>query len=294
MVKFISEVSSNHNQDMSRMKDFIEVSAEIGCAGVKFQLFKIEELFSKEILKRSKKHRLRKHWELKENLIPELYELCLKNRISFSCTPFYLDAVKILDPFVDFYKIASYELLWKDLFLKCSENGKPIVFSTGMAIKSEIEDALRLLIDSNCDDITILHCNSAYPTPVKDANLSSINTLKKMIEGISNPMKKKIKIGYSDHTVSPAVIYRAVHKYDSQFIEFHIDLDGNGEEFKAGHCWLPEQMSRVISDVNNGFHADGNSELKPSKSEMNDRNWRADPFDGLRPLKPVRSIFSEE
>ena len=71
----------------------------------------------------------------------------------------------------------------------------------------------------------------------------------------------------------PAVIYRAVHKYDSQFIEFHIDLDGNGEEFKAGHCWLPEQMSRVISDVNNGFHADGNSELKPSKSEMNDRNW---------------------
>ena len=70
MVKFISEVSSNHNQDMSRMKDFIEVSAEIGCAGVKFQLFKIEELFSKEILKRSKKHRLRKHWELKENLIP--------------------------------------------------------------------------------------------------------------------------------------------------------------------------------------------------------------------------------
>ena len=73
----------------------------------------------------------------------------------------------------------------------------------GMAIKSEIEDALRLLIDSNCDDITILHCNSAYPTPVKDANLSSINTLKKMIEGISNPMKK-IKIGYSDHTVSPS------------------------------------------------------------------------------------------
>ena len=63
-----------------------------------------------------------------------------------------------------------------------------------------------------------------------------------MIEGISNPYQKKVKIGYSDHTTSPAVIYRAVHKYDLKEIEFHIDLDGKGEEFKSGHCWLPNQI----------------------------------------------------
>ena len=78
MVSFISEVSSNHNSDKLRMLDFIQASAEIGCSAVKFQLFKIEELFSKEILNRSEKHSSRKLWELKEDLIPFLYEACKK------------------------------------------------------------------------------------------------------------------------------------------------------------------------------------------------------------------------
>ena len=291
-IDFIAEVSSNHNRDINRMKEFIYASKEVGCTGVKFQLFKIDELFSPEILAKSETHRKRKEWELPIKYIPELADLSHSLGLSFSCTPFYLEAVDILEPYIDFYKIASYELLWIDLFEKCGNTGKPIVFSTGMATFDEVETTLNCLIATEAKDITVLHCNSAYPTPIKDANLGGINVLKKMIETMDNQNQIEIKVGYSDHTVSPAVIYRATHQYNVDFVEFHLDLDGKGEEYKAGHCWLPDQISEVIANLNLGLEADGQEIFEPSISELPDRGWRADPADGLRPLLKIRESFN--
>ena len=291
-IDFIAEVSSNHNRDINRMKEFIYASKEVGCTGVKFQLFKIDELFSPEILAKSETHRKRKEWELPIEYIPELAELSHSLDLSFSCTPFYLEAVDILEPYIDFYKIASYELLWIDLFEKCGNTGKPIVFSTGMATFDEVETTLNCLIATEAKDITVLHCNSAYPTPIKDANLAGIKSLKKMIETMHNQNQIEIKVGYSDHTVSPAVIYRATHQYNVDFVEFHLDLDGKGEEYKAGHCWLPDQISEVIANLNLGLEADGQEIFEPSISELPDRGWRADPADGLRPLLKIRESFN--
>jgi sialic acid synthase SpsE len=291
-IDFIAEVSSNHNRDLTRMKEFIHASREVGCSGVKFQLFKIDKLFAPEILSKSKNIRNRKEWELQSEYIPELAELSHSLDLSFSCTPFYLEAVEILKPYVDFYKIASYELLWHDLFEKCGNSGKPIVFSTGMATLDEVEIALKCLLNTKTKQITVLHCNSAYPTPIKDTNLSGINVLKKMINQIENSNQIDITVGYSDHTVSPAVLYRAIHHYDVDFIEFHIDIDGKGEEYNAGHCWLPDQISDVIKNINSGFIADGDGIFEPSPSEMPDRDWRADSSDGLRPLIKVRESFN--
>ena len=127
--EFIAEVSSNHNRDLGRMKEFIQVAADIGCDGVKFQLFKIEDLFAPEILAWSEEHRRRADWELPLEFIPELAEYTHKCGLKFSCTPFYLEAVDILEPYVDFYKIASYELLWLDIFRACAATGLPVVFS---------------------------------------------------------------------------------------------------------------------------------------------------------------------
>ena len=87
MVRFVSEVSSNHAQDLQRCLDFIDVSAEVGCDVVKFQLFKVEELFSPEILQKSQKHRDRKQWELPLSFLPELKNRCDEKNIAFSCTP---------------------------------------------------------------------------------------------------------------------------------------------------------------------------------------------------------------
>ena len=280
MINFIAEISSNHHRDLRRSFKFIDAASQAGCSAVKFQLFKIEQLFSPEILARSEKHRKRKEWELPLEFVPQLAQHCRKVGINFSCTPFYLDAVDELEPYVDFYKIASYELLWDDLLAACAEKGKPIILSTGMALMEEIQHAVEVLRNNGCASPTLLHCTSAYPTPYAEANLAAIETIRQATG---------CEVGWSDHTVEPAVIHRAIHHWGAKDIEFHLDLDGMGEEFGAGHCWLPGQIGAVIKDVNKGFIADGSGVKKPSPSELPDRLWRADPSDGLRPLKELRA-----
>ena len=230
-VKFIAEVSSNHNQDIDRCFAFIDKAAEIGCDAVKFQLFKIEELFAPEILSKSEEHRQRKMWELPVEFLPALAD-------------------------------------------RCREAG--------------------------CKNLTLLHCVSGYPTPINECNLAAIQTLRAFLCSLpqapcallhapcSKPQAPCFSVGWSDHTEIPGVIYRAIHRWEAEVIEFHLDLDGTGEEYKAGHCWLPDQIKAVIEIVQAGFQCDGTGEKTPAPSELSDRNWRADSTDGLRPILKTR------
>lgn len=277
---FIAEVSSNHYRDLDRCCAFVDAAAKAGCQAIKFQLFKIDQLFAPEILKRSAEHRRRKDWELPTEFLPRLADICRENQIQLSCTPFYLRAVEELALYVDFYKIASYELLWDDLLIACARSGKPVVLSTGMANLSEIVHAVDVLQKSGCKNPTLLHCTSAYPTPCAEANLSAIETIR---------IATGCDVGWSDHTVEAGVIHRAIHRWGAKAVEFHLDLDGTGPEYAAGHCWLPSEISAVISDVENALAADGAGIKEPAPSEMPDRDWRADPKDGLRPMQSIRT-----
>ena len=283
-MNFIAEVSSNHSCDLERSFEFIDTAALIGCDSVKFQLFKISKLFSPEILKKSETHRKREQWELPLSFIPALSERCRQKDIMFSCTPFYIEAVKELEPYVDFYKIASYELLWDELLVACARTGKPVIISTGMANLDEIKHAVGVLRDNGCEP-TVLHCTSAYPTPYTEANLAAIETIRD---------STGCDIGWSDHTVNPGVIHRAIHKWNVKVVEFHLDLDGQGEEYAAGHCWLPNQIEPVIKQVRQALNADGDGIKEPVPCEISDRLWRTDPSDGLRPLKLIRKSFNPD
>jgi sialic acid synthase SpsE len=280
--RFVAEVSSNHNRDLKRSLDFIDAAADVGCDAVKFQLFKIDELFAPEILAQSERHRRRKNWELPVSMLPALAEHCQKRKIEFSCTPFYIEAVEELLPYVAFYKVASYELLWHDLHKTCIKTGKPLVLAAGMATMDEIGDAVRHARAQGCADLTLLHCTSSYPTPVDQANLAAIGTIRNAFD---------VPVGWSDHTVSPAVVLRAVERWGATMVEFHLDLDGKGDEFGAGHCWLPDQIASVIKLVRAGEIADGDGEKVPVPAELPDREWRADPSDGLRPMKHLRNTW---
>jgi len=281
-VSFIAEVSSNHSRDIKRCYAFIDAAADAGCDVVKFQLFRIDKLFATEILNQSETHRKRKDWELPLEFLPLLHARCQQRNIGFSCTPFYLEAVKELFPFVDFYKVASYELLWDDLMAACAKTGKPVIISTGMATIPEIQHAVEVLRQNGCNDITILHCTSSYPTPYAEANLKAMQTIAEATG---------CKVGWSDHTVQPGVIHRAVHAYGACEVEFHLDLDGKGEEYATGHCWLPDEIAAVIRDVRVAMQSDGTGIKEPVPSELSDRMWRADPTDGLRPFKSVRENY---
>jgi len=207
---------------------------------------------------------------------------CREKNIEFSCTPFYLEAVKQLEPYVAFYKVASYELLWSDLLRACAATGKPVIISTGMAIMPEIKAAVATLEEAGASDITVLHCVSAYPSPPEQSNLSAIETIRKATGA---------RTGWSDHSRIPAVIERAVHHWNAAAIELHLDLDGTGEEYHTGHCWLPEEIAPVIARIRQAFIADGNGFKEPVPAELSDREWRADPSDGLRPFKHVRESW---
>ncbi len=282
MTTFIAEVSSNHHADLSRALAFVDASAAIGCDAVKFQLFRVRELFAPEILARSARHRAREAWELPPAFLAPLAERCAERGVAFGCTPFYLRAVDELAPYVAFYKIASYELLWTELLIACARTGKPVILSTGMATLAEVGEAVATLRGAGCRDLTLLHCVSGYPTPVAECNLSAIAELR---DAFGSP------VGWSDHSVSPGVVQRAIHRWGATAIEFHLDLDGQGDEFRTGHCWLPGQMAPVIGAVRDGLRADGDGRKAPVPSELPDRAWRADPSDGLRPLRATRETF---
>lgn len=279
---FIAEISSNHNRDINRCIEFINKSKEIGFDAVKFQLFQIDKLFSNEILDKSKIHRDRSKWELPYEYIKILSKECKKLKIKFGVTPFYLEAVDKIEKYIDFYKIASYELLWLDLIKKCSQKNLPIILSTGMANLKEIDDAVKIL-KKNKSNFSLLHCVSQYPAADKDLNLSVIKNLKKLYN---------VKIGWSDHSNSKDVVLSACLKWQAEIIEMHLDLDKKGFEYKKnGHCWLPNEAKEVIHICKNSKNFDGNGIKKHAKSEKDERMWRADPIDGLRPLRRIRKKF---
>lgn len=289
-VEFVAEVSSNHGQSLDRGLSFIDTAARIGCGAVKFQLFKLRQLFAPEAIAAHPELRLRENWELPVAHLPDLKARCIERGIGFGVTPFYLEAVEELFPYVDFYKVASYELMWDDLLIACAETGKPVVLSCGMATLAETSRAVGVLRAAGCRELTLLHCISGYPTPADQCNLAAIATLRDACD---------CPVGWSDHTVNSNVVERAIRRWDAVMIEFHLDLEGKGAEYGSGHCWLPEQIEPVISAANtmvytntNKTDADGSGEKIPAAAELDDRDWRADPSDGLRPLKSVRKTLA--
>lgn len=280
--EFIAEVSSNHGRDLARSHAFIDAAADLGCSAVKFQMFKIDELFAPEILAKSQTHRDRAAWEFPAAFVPELAAHCRERGIAFACTPFYLDAVEILEPYVDFYKIASYELLWHDLIKACAETGKPVTLSSGMATLSEVGAGVEAARRAGCRDLSLMHCVSNYPTAPENCNLAAIETMRRAFD---------CPVGWSDHSANRDVLIRAIHRWQAAAVEFHLDLDGTGAEFAPGHCWLPEDIADIIAGLNVGLIADGEGIKEPRPVEMHERQWRADPSDGLRPFKAVRDGF---
>ncbi|MBF0482625.1 MAG: N-acetylneuraminate synthase family protein [Desulfovibrionaceae bacterium] len=284
-VRFVAEVSSNHNQDPKRCLALIDAAADAGCDAVKFQLFRIDSLFAPEVLAKSEKLRRRKAWELPLAIIPELAARAKSRGLAFGCTPFYLEAVGELAPYVDFLKIASYELNWLALARACAATGIELILSTGMAVPGEIEAAVAAAREAGCPGPVLLHCVSGYPAKPAEANLSAIGFLRRAFG---------CKAGWSDHTASPGVIHRAVHAHGAELVEFHLDLDGAGAEFQSGHCWLPGRIAQVIRDVRDGLAADGDGIKRPAPGEAGDVAWRADPGDGLRPTLAVRQEWARK
>jgi N-acetylneuraminate synthase len=286
---FIAEISSNHNGDLQRCLKFIDEAKKAGFDAVKFQLFKIDQLFAKDVLKKKSFLKDRKKWELPESFLPKIRKRCTQNKIDFGCTPFYLDGVDELKKYVDFFKIASYELLWDDLFEKCISTKKKVIFSTGMSNTQEISSRLNFLKKKKFNNFDVMHCISSYPAKIKNLNLKSITFIRNLIK--SKKFKKKISVGWSDHSVNESVIYKSIFQYNAELIEMHVDLDKKGNEHHFGHCWLFKDSKKIIENIRTFNSSVEFLGKKVYDEEKKERNWRTDNIDGLRPLIKIRKFI---
>jgi N-acetylneuraminate synthase len=297
--RFVAEVSSNHARagetfDLGRALAFVDAAADVGCRAVKFQQFKIDTLFAPEVVANEPDIAARRAWELPDLCHEDLAGAAHGRGLQYACTPFDLPAVEQLAEHVDFFKLASYQLLWHDLMRAVARAGRPVVLATGMAELDEVRAAVDVLREAGVSDLELLHCVSAYPTPPGQANLAAIETLRHSMG---------VPTGWSDHTVDPRVIQRAVRRFDARTVEFHLDLDGEGAEYAGGHCWLPERIGAVIAELADpagcagGEPApgpfDGDGVVEPRACEREEREWRTDPSDGLRPLLETRAAYRE-
>jgi len=288
MTRFIAELGSNHNAQRARCLELVDAAASAGCGAVKLQVFRVEDLFAPQALRAHPELARRRAWEFPLELLGPVRERCRARGVELGATPFALWAVEALADHVDFFKIASYELLWHELIRACAATGRPLVLSTGMATLSEAAEAVAVARSSAVRDLRLLHCVSGYPTPPEQANLAAIATLREQLG---------VPVGWSDHTCSERVVRRAIARWGASDVELHIDLDGRGHE--AGeHSWTPRRLRGLIAALGSAEAdsepqaMDGDGVKRAMAVEQPDVPWRADPEDGLRPLRSLRAALA--
>ena len=146
----------------------------------------------------------------------------------------------------------------------------------------EVKDSVNFVENNGCDDLTILHCVSSYPVQDHEVNLGAIGHMKDIFNW---------PIGWSDHSRNLNVVVSSVLRWGATTVEMYIDLDGKGEEFAPGHCWLPSDAAKTIKICKESENFIGSCFKEPAKSEISEREWRADPKDGLRPFISVRKDY---
>jgi len=251
----IAEAGVNHNGDLEIAKKLIEVAAQAGADYVKFQSFKAEKLASYEARKADyqlenlpdseiTQYTMLKELELNYEFHEKLIGHCSLHDIKFLSSPFDLDSIELLHNLgLNTFKIPSGEITNLPYLQKIGSYRKNVILSTGMANIGEVEDALYALINAgtNKDNITILHCNTEYPTPFEDVNLRAMLTLRDAF---------KVNVGYSDHTSGIEVPIAAV-SLGATIIEKHFTLDRSmaGPDHKAS--LEPEELKMMVRSIRN-------------------------------------------
>jgi len=269
-VFIIAEAGVNHNGSVDLAKKLIDVASISGADAVKFQTFKAENLIVKNTQKADYQKQttdasesqldMIKKLELDLDSHKELIAYCQKKDIMFLSTPFDHESIDLLsDLGLQIFKIPSGEITNLPYLRHIGSLDKKVVLSTGMSKLGEVGNALDILINAGTskDNITVLHANTMYPTPMEDVNLNAMLTIQKEFG---------VDIGYSDHTLGIEVDIAAV-AMGASCIEKHFTLDKtmNGPDHKAS--LEPEELKAMVGAIRNIEKALGSFEKKPSPSE---------------------------
>jgi N,N'-diacetyllegionaminate synthase len=270
-VFIIAEAGVNHNGSLKLAKKLIDAASASGADAVKFQTFKAKNL----VVQNSKKANYQKNTgsqketqfsmlqklELSQEMHLELINYSINKHIKFLSSPFDHESIKLLNDLgLEIFKIPSGEITNLPYLRHVGKLNKKIILSTGMSKMAEVKNALKILINSGTKkkNITVLHANTEYPTPMNDVNLKAMVTMGKELN---------VEYGYSDHTLGIEVDIAAV-AMGASCIEKHFTLDSNmdGPDHKAS--LQPEQLAEMVRAIRNIEKALGSHIKKPSKSEL--------------------------
>ncbi len=267
-VFIIAEAGVNHNGSVEIAKKLIDAAALAGADAVKFQTFKAENLVCKDAKKAEyqmestdnseSQFDMLKKLELTPDMHEQLMDYCKNKNIMFLSTPFDVESLQYLVKCgVEIIKIPSGEITNYPYLREAGKTGKRIIFSSGMSTLEEIRNAVQALKDNGSNDITVLHCNTEYPTPYADVNLKAMLTIQDELG---------IYVGYSDHTQGIEVPIAAV-ALGATVIEKHFTLDRNmeGPDHKAS--LEPNELQAMVQSIRNIELALGNGKKEPSESE---------------------------
>ena len=272
-VCIIAEAGINHNGDITTARKMVDVAKKAGVDYIKFQTFVPEKLVSSYAEKaeyqkettdaaESQLDMLRK-LSLSEDDFISLKEYCDEVGIGFISTPFDIESIDFLQKLeMDFWKVPSGEITNLPYLEKIAGTGRKVILSTGMSDIQEIKVAVKVLSEGGTPEIVLLHCNTQYPTPFEDVNLSAMNTIAKATGK---------KVGYSDHTQGIEVPIAAV-ALGATVIEKHFTLDKSmeGPDHKAS--LEPYELIQLVSAIRHIEKAVGTGMKGPTASEIGNKS----------------------
>lgn len=296
-VLIIAEAGVNHNGSLEIAKRLVDEASSAGVDIIKFQTFKTEKLVSKaakqaEYQKKNigkgeeTQYAMLKKLELSNEQHEELIAYCKLKNIRFFSTAFDMDSIDYLHSLnLGLWKIPSGEITNYPYLKKIASYKEPVILSTGMCELTDIENAINVLVSNGVskDIITVLHCNTEYPTPMKDVNLKAMLEIKE---------KFGVKIGYSDHTEGIEVPIAAV-ALGATVIEKHFTLDKNmdGPDHKAS--LEPSELKAMVMSIRNIEQALGTGHKTVSESERKNIEIARKSIVAAKDIKEGE-IFTEE
>lgn len=272
-VTIIAEAGVNHNGSLALALKMADAARAAGADIVKYQTFQPEELASRYAEKAGYQKETTDAGEsqlemLRQLTLPaegyrQLKRRCDEIGIGFVSTPFDLASIALLEPLeMPFWKIPSGEVTNLPYLLAIARTGRPVVMSTGMCELEEVQSAVDVLKANGTPGITLLHCNTEYPTPYGDVNLRAMASMGRRLG---------LEVGYSDHTPGVEVPIAAA-ALGAVIVEKHFTLDRSleGPDHKAS--LEPEELAAMVTAIRHIEAALGSDEKTVSPSEAGNRN----------------------
>ena len=287
----IAEAGCNHNGNLKTAFKLIEMAALSGADAIKFQTFKAERLVTSNASKapyqgEGSQFEMLKSLELEDGDYAKLKSCCRFTGIKFISAPYDLESIDILNSIgLDIFKIPSSQITDIPYLRKIGSLKKNVILSTGMSTMLEVANAVYELVESGTQmqSISILHCNSEYPTPICDINLKAIETIKKAFPDCP--------VGYSDHTEGIEIPIAAV-ALGANIIEKHFTIDRNmiGPDHKSSLG--PREFAKMVKGISDVEIALGNGVKEPSESELKNKPFMRKSIVALVSIKEGE-VFTE-